>query len=134
MNHGLRCALGMLSLTFSDMSQSIIGKHSTAKINKLNKKGTMTDEEKVKLVSEVMQGFDFEKTRKMMMPSKAKVSINELKVIARNLLFICLEHTDREFWWAGGMHRGGLCACYDDKWGLSLNYIAVANKVRIPKD
>lgn len=134
MNHELRCALGMLSLTFSDMSQSIIGKHSTAKINKLNKKGTMTDEEKVKLVSEVMQGFDFEKTRKMMMPSKAKVSINELKVIARNLLFMCLEHQDREFWWAGGMHRGGLCACYDDKWGLSLNYIAVANKVRIPKD
>lgn len=31
----------MLSLTFSDMSQSVIGKHSTAKINKLNKKGTM---------------------------------------------------------------------------------------------
>ena len=27
----------------------------------------MTDEEKVKLVAEVMQGFDFEKTRKMMM-------------------------------------------------------------------
>ena len=94
----------------------------------------MTDEEKVKLVAEVMQGFDFEKTRKMMMPSKAKVSINELKVIARNLLFMCLEHQDREFWWAGGMHRGGLCACYDNKWGLSLNYIAVANKVRIPKD
>ena len=38
MNHGLRCALGMPSLTFSDMSQSVIGKHSTAKINKLNKK------------------------------------------------------------------------------------------------
>ena len=97
-------------------------------------KGTMTDEEKVKLVAEVMQGFDFEKTRKMMMPSKAKVSICELKVIARNLLFMCLEHQDREFWWAGGMHRGGLCACYDDKYGLSLNYIAVANKVRISKD
>ena len=94
----------------------------------------MTDDEKVKLVAEVIQGFDFEKTRKMMMPSKAKVSIGELKVIARNLLFMCLEHQDREFWWAGGMHRGGLCACYDDKWGLSLNYIAVANKVRIPKD
>ena len=94
----------------------------------------MTDEEKVKLVAEVIQGFDFEKTRKMMMPSKAKVSIDELKFIARHLLFMCLEHQDREFWWAGGMHRGGLCACYDDKWGLSLNYIAVANKVRISKN
>lgn len=89
----------------------------------------MTDEEKVKLVDEVIQGFDFEKTRKMMMPSKAKVSIDELKVISGNLLFMCLEHQDREFWWAGGMHRGGLCACYDDKWGLSLIYIAVAKKV-----
>lgn len=47
---------------------------------------------------------------------------------------MALEHQDREFWWAGGMHRGGLCACYDNKWGLSLNYIAVAKKVRIPKD
>ena len=40
----------------------------------------MTDEEKVKLVAEVIQGFDFEKTQKMMMPSKAKVSIEELKL------------------------------------------------------
>lgn len=60
---------------------------------------------------------------------------NEVKEeIAEKLLYMALKHQDREFWWAGGMHRGGLCACYDDKWGLSLNYIAVANKVRISKD
>ena len=78
----------------------------------------MTDEEKDKLVAEVMQGFDF---------------VAELKKQAEKKLRMALEHQDREFWWAGGMHHGGLCACYDDKWGLSLNYIAVANKVRIPK-
>ena len=98
----------------------------------------MTDEEKDKLVAEVMQGFDFEKARSIMYLTKKFVrdvpTIAELKKQAEKKLRMALEHQDREFWWAGGMHRGGLCACYDDKWGLSLNYIAVANKVRIPKD
>ena len=98
----------------------------------------MTDEEKDKLVAEVMQGFDFEKARSIMYLTKKFVrdvpTIAELKKQAEKKLRMALEHQDIEFWWAGGMHRGGLCACYDDKWGLSLNCIAVANKVRIPKD
>ena len=98
----------------------------------------MTDEEKVKLVTEVMQGFDFEKVRSIMYLTKKFVrdvpTIAELKKQEEKRLRMALEHQDREFWWAGGMHRGGLFACYDDKWGLSLNYIAVANKVRISKD
>lgn len=98
----------------------------------------MTDREKDKLVAEVMEGFDFEKARSIMYLTKKFVrdvpTIEELKKQAEKKLRMVLEHQDREFWWAGGMHRGGLCACYDDKWGLSLNYIAVANKVRISKD
>ena len=98
----------------------------------------MTDEEKVKLVAEVMQGFDFEKVRSLVYiegkPLHVRLTIDKMKERAERLLRMALEHQDREFWWAGGMHRGGLCACYDDKWGLSLNYIAVANKVRISKD
>ena len=98
----------------------------------------MTDEEKVKLVAEVIQGFDFEKVRSLVYiernPLHVILTIDKMKETAERLLRMALEHQDREFWWAGGMHRGGLCACYDDKWGLSLNYIAVANKVRISKD
>ena len=98
----------------------------------------MTDEEKVKLVAEVIQGFDFEKVRSLVYiernPLHVILTIDKMKETAERLLRMALEHQDREFWWAGGMHRGGLCACYDDKCGLSLNYIAVANKVRIPKD
>ena len=98
----------------------------------------MTDEEKVKLVAEVMQGFDFEKVRSLVYiernPLHVILTIDKMKETAERLLRMALEHQDREFWWAGGMHRGGLCACYDDKWGLSLNYIAVAKKVRISKD
>ena len=105
--------------------------------NEMNKR-TMTDEDKNKLVDEVMQGFDFEKVRSLVYiegnPLRVRLTIDEMKETAERILRMALEHQDREFWWAGGMHRGGLCACYDDKWGLSLNYIAVAKKVRIPKE
>lgn len=98
----------------------------------------MTEEEKNKLVDEVIEDFDFDKARSIMYLTKKDIhvvpSIVELKADARKYLCMALEHQDREFWWAGGMHRVGICACYDDKWGLSLNYIAVANKVRIPKE
>ena len=98
----------------------------------------MTDKEKDKLVAEVMQGFDFEKVQILVYieenPLHVRLTIDKMKETAEKILRMALEHQDREFWWAGGMHRGGLCACYDNKWGLSLNYIAVAKKVRIPKD
>ena len=98
----------------------------------------MTQEEKERLVAEIMEGFDFKMVFSILylkgMDNDKRRTIDHLKFTAEKLLRMALEHQDREFWWAGGMHRGGLCACYDDKWGLSLNYIAVANKVRIPKD
>ncbi len=99
----------------------------------------MSDEEKNKLVEEVMNGFDFEQVYCIEylreMESEKWHTIDELKETAEKFLRMALEHQDREFWWAGGLNgHGGLCACYDDKWGLSLNYIAVAKKVRIKKD
>ena len=99
----------------------------------------MSDEEKDKLVEEVMNGFDFEQVYCIEylreMESEKWHTIDELKYTAEKFLRMALEHQDREFWWAGGLNgHGGLCACYDDKWGLSLNYIAVAKKVRIKKD
>ena len=97
----------------------------------------MSDQEKDELVAEVIEGFDFEKVRSMVYvegnPYNVSLTIYEMKKTAEKFLRMALEHQDREFWWAGGMHRGGLCACYDDKWGLSLNYIAVANRKRIFK-
>jgi hypothetical protein len=42
-----------------------------------------------------------------------------------------MEHQDRKFWWAGGMLRGGICATYDSKWGLSLMYIDGVSRVKI---
>ena len=98
----------------------------------------MTQEEKERLVAEIMEGFDFKMVFSILylkgMDNDKWKTIDHLKFTAEKLLRMALEHQDREFWWAGGMHRGGLCACYDDKWGLSLNYIAVAKKVRISKD
>ena len=99
----------------------------------------MSDEEKDKLVEEVMNGFDFEQVYCIEylreMESEKWHTIDELKDTAEKFLRMALEHQDREFWWAGGLNgHGGLCAAYDDKWGLSLNYIAVAKKVRIKKD
>jgi len=98
----------------------------------------MTDEEKDKLVEEVMNGFDFQKAYSIVYLTIQNIELlptmEQFKQRAEKFLRMALEHQDREFWWAGGMHRGGLCACYDNKWGLSLNYIAVAKKVRIPKD
>jgi hypothetical protein len=104
-----------------------------------NEEGTMTDEEKNKLVAEVMEGFDFEKVHSIMYLTRKAfhimLTVEQLKDQAEKYLLMALEHQDREFWWAGGMNgHGGLCACYDNKWGLSLNYIAVAKKVRIQKD
>ena len=97
----------------------------------------MSDQEKDELVAEVIEGFDFEKVRSLVYvegnPYNVALTIYEMKKTAEKFLRMALEHQDREFWWVGGMHRGGLCACYDDQWGLSLNYIAVANRKRIFK-
>lgn len=98
----------------------------------------MTDEYKDKLIAKVMDGFDFEQVYCIEylreMKSEKWQTIDKLKETAEKFLRMALEHQDREFWWVGGMHHGGLCACYDKKWGLSLSYIAVAKKVRINQD
>ena len=96
----------------------------------------MTDEEKNQLIDEVINEFDFVKARKAATIRRKEQnvqSIEGMKALAREYLQKALEHQDREFWWIGGMHLGGLCACYDNKWGLSLNYIAVASRKRIFK-
>ena len=98
----------------------------------------MSDEEKDKLVEEVMNGFDFEQVYCIEylreMESEKWHTIDELKYTAERFLRMALEHQDREFWWAGGMHHGGICATYDDKWGLSLIYIEGVSRVKIQKE
>lgn len=96
----------------------------------------MTDKEKDQLVEKVMRGFDFKRVHALNILSDHKLTdktIDDLKSRARKLLLMALDHQDREFWWAGGMHHGGICACYDNKWGLSLNYIFEANRERVPR-
>ena len=93
-----------------------------------------TDEQKDKIVKDLIKGFDFEKVRSIMYLTKRDMhvvpSIKELKEQAEKLIRMTFEHQDREFWWAGGQHHGGLCASYDDKWGFSLTYVAEAKKVK----
>lgn len=94
----------------------------------------LTDEEKDELVKEVMDGFDFKTVQRLMRMQGKVRTLEELKEDAEHKLRMTLDHRDREFWWAGGLAGyGGIAACYDDKWGLSLNYIAVSNKVRTKK-
>lgn len=94
----------------------------------------MSKEEKDKLVEEVMKGFDFERAYSIIyltkMHSLEPPTIKELKERAERYLRIALDHQDREFWWIGGMTHGGLCACWDDKWGLSLIYVGGVSRVK----
>jgi len=86
-------------------------------------------------VSKVIEQFDFERARSIMVLTARDIdhvpTIDELKKRAKRLLLMCMEHQDREFWWAGGMHHGGICATYDNKWGLSLIYIEGVSRVKI---
>ena len=86
-------------------------------------------------VNKVIEHFDFERARSIMVLKARGIghvpTIDELKKKAKRLLLMCMEHQDRKFWWAGGMHRGGICATYDSKWGLSLMYIDGVSRVEI---
>ena len=102
----------------------------------LEKKAKETnDEVEDEIINKVIGLFDFERVRSLMVLTARDIdrvpTIVELKLRAKCLLQMCMEHQDREFWWAGGMHHGGLCATYDDKWGLSLIYIGGVSRVRI---
>ena len=64
-------------------------------------------------VNKVIEQFDFERARSIMVLTARDIkvpTIDELKKTAKRLLLLCMEHQDREFWWAGGMHHGGICA------------------------
>lgn len=71
---------------------------------------------------DLIKAFDFEKVRSIMYLTKRDMhvvpSIKEMKEQAGKLIRMTFDHQDREFWWAGGQHHGGLCASYDDKWGI----------------
>lgn len=85
-------------------------------------------------VNKVIEQFDFERARSIMVLTARDIevpTIDELKKTAKRLLLLCMEHQDREFWWAGGMHHGGICATYDNKWGLSLLYIEGVSRLKI---
>ena len=86
-------------------------------------------------VNKVIEQFDFERARSIMVLAARDIdhvpTIDELKKSAKRLLLMCMEHQDREFWWAGGMRHGGICATYDDKCGLSLIYIEGVSRVKI---
>lgn len=89
-------------------------------------------------VNKVIEQFDFERARSIMVLTARDIdnvpTINELKKKAKRLLMLCMDHQDREFWWAGGMLHGGICACYDNKWGLSLIFIEGVSMVKLAKD
>ena len=92
------------------------------------------DEVEDENVNKVIEQFDFERARSIMVLTARDIevpTIDELKKSAKRLLLLCMEHQDREFWWAGGMHHGGICATYDSKWGLSLMYIDGVSRVEI---
>ena len=89
-------------------------------------------------VNKVIEQFDFERARIIMVLTARDIdnvpTIDELKKKAKRLLMLCMDHQDREFWWAGGMLHGGICACYDNKWGLSLIFIEGVSRVKLAKD
>lgn len=102
----------------------------------VERKENLTLDERTIIVKRIIDGFDFEKVHSIMWLESQGLhpvpTVDDLKAKAIRYLNMTLEHTDRKFWWIGGLAgHGGLLACYDDIWGLSLNYVAVARKMRI---
>ena len=96
----------------------------------------MSEEQEKAIIDKVIEGFDFEKARSAMYLTKKDIhdvpSIAEMKERARRFLKMALERRDRPFWWIGGLAgQGGMCATWDDKWGLSLHYVLTGKRVRV---
>lgn len=94
----------------------------------------MNEQEKNKLIENVLNGFDFVKVVCLKKLENDKTSLfielGELHKKAEKLLRMALDHEDEEFWWAGGIGYGGFSAWWDKKRGLSLNYIITASKAK----
>lgn len=86
----------------------------------------MSDEKKQKVIDEIIKGFDFELVRSVMYLQNREYTIEKLQKIARRLLEKTMEHTDREFWYAGTCC---LCAYYDDINGAGLCFIPERSRV-----
>jgi hypothetical protein len=80
----------------------------------------MDEERKQRIIEEIIKGFDFELVKSVMYLRDREYTIVKLQKIARRMLEKTLEHTDREFWYAG---TGCLCAYYDDINGVGLCFI-----------
>jgi benzoyl-CoA reductase/2-hydroxyglutaryl-CoA dehydratase subunit BcrC/BadD/HgdB len=86
----------------------------------------MSDEKKQKVIDEIIKGFDFELVRSTMYLMGRDRTTDKLEKVARRLLEKVMEHTDREFWYAG---TGCLCAYYDDINGAGLCFIPERSRV-----
>ena len=93
----------------------------------------ITDEQKDKIVEDLICNFDFDKVRSAMYLTKRGIchvpTIDQLKKQAEKLIRMTFDHQDREFWWAGGQIHGGLCACYDNRWGFMLYYVMETKRI-----
>lgn len=90
----------------------------------------LTADEKGAMMQEVIDKFDWQRAFAYnVLEGKDFKTIQDMKDKAARLLLMCLEHTDREFWWAGAH---GLFASVDDRWGLSLRYCPMWKRERYP--
>lgn len=94
----------------------------------------MTQQEKDKVMEQVLNDFDFVKVACLRMLTNPEepylAELARLRSSAEKLLRMALDHEDEDFWWAGGIGHGGFCAWWDKKRGLSLNYIFTASKAK----
>lgn len=91
----------------------------------------LTTDEKGAMMQEVIDKFDWQRAFAYnVLEGKGFKTIEDMKNKAARLLLMCLEHTDREFWWAG---THGLFASVDDRWGLSLRYCPMWKRERFPQ-
>ena len=99
----------------------------------------MDEEQKQAIINRVINAFDFETAHSIMWLTKKHdypvPTVEEMKTSARKNLMRALDHQERHFWWIGGLSgHGGMTATWDDRWGLSLHYVATSSRVRIKEE